>query len=356
MDGVELARQIAADLHRNAVERGLDPWSPYAFAVSEAERRDIDVEPTAVGAAILDGARAVLVSKDDLILHESIGSPFEDAFLVAHEIGHIELGDDSQRAPVRSINPARPAEPSPVGIDRVVDYGRRQRREIQMDLFAREFLLPRPVVRTLHVDEGLPASQIAERMGAPFEVVAQQLLDALLLPPIVPGREDEAQERPPNPLQVAAAAHRGKAYLLEAGPGTGKTQTLVARVDSLLDEGVDPRRIRTIGYSKFDICMHNRRELGFADPARPTVLYNPHPSPRLSSWYTMGTGLLEALAATGEFNLVFAPHGMMFARKWTVTVRPPAISRMRAPASRTSAISWACRGRSSSGISARRAD
>ncbi len=249
MDGVELARQIAADLHRNAVERGLDPWSPYAFAVSEAERRDIDVEPTAVGAAILDGARAVLVSKDDLILHESIGSPFEDAFLVAHEIGHIELGDDSQGEPVRSINPARPAEPSPVGIDRVVDYGRRQRREIQMDLFAREFLLPRPVVRTLHVDEGLTASQIAERMGAPFEVVAQQLLDALLLPPIVPGREDEAQERPPNPLQVAAAAHRGKAYLLEAGPGTGKTQTLVARVDSLLDEGVDPRRILLLTFS-----------------------------------------------------------------------------------------------------------
>mgnify|MGYP000325934284 CR=1 FL=1 len=26
------------------------------------------------------------------------------------------------------------------------------------------------------------------------------------------------------------AAHRGEAYLLEAGPGTGKTQTLIARV------------------------------------------------------------------------------------------------------------------------------
>lgn len=105
------------------------------------------------------------------------------------------------------------------------------------------------------------------------------------------------------------------------------------------EAGVDPRRIRTIGYSKFDICMHNRRELGFADPARPTVLYNPHPSPRLSSWYTMGTGLLEAFAATGEFNLVFAPHVMMFARKWTVTVSPPAISRMRAPPARIEASS-----------------
>ena len=48
---------------------------------------------------------------------------------------------------------------------------------------------------------------------------------------------------PLNPSQAAAAAHREQAYLLEAGPGTGKTQTLVARVEGLLEEGVDPRRI-----------------------------------------------------------------------------------------------------------------
>ncbi|MCL2330276.1 MAG: ATP-dependent helicase [Phycisphaerae bacterium] len=46
-----------------------------------------------------------------------------------------------------------------------------------------------------------------------------------------------------------AAAHRGVAYLLEAGPGTGKTQTLVARVESLLAEGVDPRRILLLTFS-----------------------------------------------------------------------------------------------------------
>ena len=46
------------------------------------------------------------------------------------------------RSEVTEIDPARPAEAAPVGLDRVVDYGRRQRREVQMDLFAREFLLP----------------------------------------------------------------------------------------------------------------------------------------------------------------------------------------------------------------------
>jgi len=249
MDGVELARQIAADLHNLAVARGVDPWSPYAFAVAEAERRGIDVEPTAAGAAILDGGRAVFVAEDDLILHENAATLFEQAFLVAHEVGHLELGDDAPGRPAVDVDPARAAEPSPVGFDRVVDYGRRQRREIQMDLFAREFLLPRPVVRSLHLDKGMTASEIADRLGAPFDVVAQQLLDALLLPAITPEPEKARRELPPNDLQKTAAYHRGDAYLLEAGPGTGKTQTLTARVESLLEEGVDPRRILLLTFS-----------------------------------------------------------------------------------------------------------
>lgn len=249
MDRVELARQVAAELHARLVASGADPWSPYDFAVAEARRRGIDVEPTAAGAAVLNGGRATFVAADDLILHESVGSPFEQAFLVAHEIGHVELGDDPEGEPVPTIDPSRAAEPSPVGMDRVVDYGRRQRREVQMDLFARELLLPRTLARALHIDEGLSASAIAAKFGAPFEVVAQQLFDALLLPPVPPATATTHVERPLNSLQASAAAHRGEAYLLEAGPGTGKTQTLIARVEGLLDEGVDPRRILLLTFS-----------------------------------------------------------------------------------------------------------
>lgn len=249
MDSVELARQVAAELHARLVASGADPWLPYDFAIAEAQRRGIDVEPTAAGAAVLNGGRATFVGADDLILHENIGSRFEQAFLVAHEIGHVELGDDPEGESASTIDPARAAEPSPVGIDRVIDYGRRQRREVQMDLFARELLLPRNVVRALHVDRGLSASEIAARLGAPFEVVAQQLFDALLLPPVPPTPAATHVERPLNPLQAAAAAHRGEAYLLEAGPGTGKTQTLIARVEGLLEEGIDPRRILLLTFS-----------------------------------------------------------------------------------------------------------
>ena len=249
MDGVEIGRQVAAELHAKAVAAGHDPRQSYEFAVSEAERRGIDVEATAAGANQLDGGRAVFIPVDALILHEKAGTRFEQAFLVAHELGHVELGDDVPGERAFNIDPARSAEPSPVGLDRVVDYGRRQRRETQMDLFAREFLLPRPVVRALHIDDGLTASEIADRFGAPFEVVAQQLLDALLLPPVSPLSEKPRAAIPPNGLQAAAAAHRGEAFLLEAGPGTGKTQTLVARVEGLLEDDVDPRRILVLTFS-----------------------------------------------------------------------------------------------------------
>jgi Zn-dependent peptidase ImmA (M78 family) len=192
---------------------------------------------------MLNGGRATFIPDAAFILHENVGTSFEQAFLVAHEIGHVELGDDPDAEPILNIDPARSSEASPIGIDRVVDYSPRQRREVQMDLFAREFLLPRSVVRKLHVEEGLIASQIAERFGAPFEVVAQQLLDALLLPPIALQPNAERVEHPLNTLQANAANHRGKAYLLVAWPGTGKTQTLPSRMEGLLSDGVDPHRI-----------------------------------------------------------------------------------------------------------------
>ncbi len=142
MDAVELARRSAAALHATAVAAGHDPCQPYAFAVAIANLRGLDVEPTKPGAAILDGGRATLIPKDDLIVHEKRGTDFERAFLVAHEIGHAELGDRRDPTDGTVVDPARSSEPAPIGPDRV-DYSRRQRREVQMDLFARELLLPR---------------------------------------------------------------------------------------------------------------------------------------------------------------------------------------------------------------------
>jgi len=102
-----------------------------------------------------------------------------------------------------------------------------------------------------------------------------------------------------------------------------------------VDAGVDPARIRVVGYPKFDLFADAPAvSLPFPDPTRPVVLYAPHPSPRLSSWFRMGQQVLDAFAGSDRFNLIFAPHVMLFQRRWTVTISPPAIRRMQLPVTR----------------------
>ncbi len=249
MNAIEIARRRAEALHAAAVAQGADPFDPYGFVLAEARRRDIEVTRVAPGDVRLHGGRALYDPGALAIVHEATGDPFLDAFLVAHELGHVELEGGEEGYVAVSPDPGRPAEASPVGLERVVDYGARERREVQMDLFAREFLLPRPVARRLHVGEGLTATEIAGRLGAGFPVVAAQLLDALLVPEIPPAPSRPREERALNEGQEAAARHRGTPYLLEAGPGTGKTHTLVARVGYLLAAGVDPSSIIVLTFS-----------------------------------------------------------------------------------------------------------
>lgn len=249
MDRIEAIRACAADLHAERIKKGGDPTAPYDFALREAEDRDIEVRKLSAGHPQLNGGRALFQRHADVILHEDTGSAFLDAFLVAHELGHDEFGGVVDIPPTMNIDPVRSADPSSVGADRVVDYSNRARQEVQMDLFAREFLFPRTLAWSSHVDEGLNAEAIAERLGAPYDIVAVQLFDALLLPPVEPDEETTSAPKPLNDEQKRATEHDGKALLLKAGPGTGKTQTLVGRLSVLKDRGVDPESILLLTFS-----------------------------------------------------------------------------------------------------------
>ncbi len=60
---------------------------------------------------------------------------------------------------------------------------------------------------------------------------------------------------------------------------------------------------------------------------RPTALYNPHPSPKLSSWYRHGRAVLDFFANRNDYQLIFAPHAMLFERRFVLTIDPLRISR-----------------------------
>lgn len=96
------------------------------------------------------------------------------------------------------------------------------------------------------------------------------------------------------------------------------------------DAGVPPEKIRITGYAKFDIVVPEQKPL-FPAFDRRTILYNPHPSPHLSSWFKFGAEVLEQFYQSGRYNLIFAPHVMLFARPWTVTIDRLSIASAKKP-------------------------
>ena len=252
MNATEAARREAERIHLAAVADGADPWNLLEFVSREAARRDLDVYALARGDSALKGGRAVLDHQAGCILYEDIGSAFDRAFLIAHELGHFVLEGGAEDVVTEEVEPDRSAEDAPVGVERVLDYGARERREVRMDRFARELLLPRSVARRHHIDGGCSSPDIATRLGAPLQVVQQQLLDGLLMPnepPVVAEPTAGVPVLTPDPTQITAANHRDTAFQLQAGPGTGKTRTLVQRIESLLTEGVDPLSILVLTFS-----------------------------------------------------------------------------------------------------------
>ena len=91
--------------------------------------------------------------------------------------------------------------------------------------------------------------------------------------------------------------------------------------DRLVSEaGLDPARISIVGYPKFDIVDPRGGTHPLCDDGRPLVLYNPHVSPHLSSWYRIGRQVLDWFVEHDEYHLIFAPHVMLFERPFVLTI------------------------------------
>ncbi len=87
------------------------------------------------------------------------------------------------------------------------------------------------------------------------------------------------------------------------------------------DVGMSPDAISVVGYPKFDMPRPQVQLPGLSTD-RPTVLYNPHPSPKLSSWYRHGRNVLDFFVDNPAFQLIFAPHSMLFERRFVITIDP----------------------------------
>ena len=251
MDAFEPIRKSAEHLHNKIIAAGTDPVDTAALITAAVAHLDLELVYLAPGDPALKNARAVFDEQSGTICCETAGDVTDRILLVAHELGHAHVHASSTACTKDDIDLSRSTEAVPVGLQRVEDYGTRERRELQANVFAREFLLPRSFARRLYIDKTMTASAIASHTNLPKTLVRQQIFDALLLPTVEEVAPAMASSYTPSPdqSQDRASTHRGSPFLLQAGPGTGKTRTLVKRVESLLAEGVDPASLLVLTFS-----------------------------------------------------------------------------------------------------------
>jgi DNA helicase-2/ATP-dependent DNA helicase PcrA len=200
---------------------------------------------------LLDGAEAVYRPEQKHIYFSSSTPPAVAAFHVAHEFAHHWIDDLVSHCLDNDLDVFTPAEPEMSLVGEPDTYSPKERIEAQANLFAREFLLPRAKLAARWVESRRGASEIAEELGLPRSLVMQQLADALLLPE--EGLESSEPEKPPGPDESQAAAMGATSGPIRicAGPGTGKSTTLVGRAKHLVERGENERSIVVLTFSNF---------------------------------------------------------------------------------------------------------
>lgn len=227
-------------------------YSAVALLAAAAESTGIHAYPVPAGDSLLDGGEAVLDREAGVIWYNRDIEPTQAAFYIAHEYAHFWLDGTYARCVQEDVDAQATEEPGHVGVQQVEGYGPEERREREANVFAREFLLPTDVIRQWYEAEGLDATAIADRVGVSEAMVLHQLSYAVLTPGIADAvAADNAPIEPPalDASQQEAAVAACGPILVEAGPGTGKTRTLVGRIVHLVRQDVEPSSILALTFS-----------------------------------------------------------------------------------------------------------
>ncbi len=254
MDQWDVIRNLARAKRREIDEHARSERALDLISAAE-ELTKIQCVPLSKDDPLLYGSDAVLAAEDKRIWYNKEVDPLLLSGYLIHEYAHfwIEGGNVSCSEP--DFEARLPEEKTPVGTDRVENYNPRERREALANVFAREFLLPTDRLQLWFIHEKWTASQIARHMGVTETLVFSQLTD-LLLVPANDGEKAENIDSSSHPdteldFSQSTAAHAPVGPLLiEAGPGTGKTQTLVGRIEFLVtQQQVDPQSILVLTFS-----------------------------------------------------------------------------------------------------------
>jgi DNA helicase-2/ATP-dependent DNA helicase PcrA len=144
-------------------------------------------------------------------------------------------------------------------------YSPRSRRELAANLFAAELLMPLDRVRALYLEAALPPQQLASLFGVSAAAMLNRL--ASLLKEFPPMQEEKVSQQPAavaageGPAAARAASNYDEFQraaieaptpaLIVAGPGSGKTSTLIGRATYLIQRlRVPPQQILALTFSR----------------------------------------------------------------------------------------------------------
>jgi superfamily I DNA/RNA helicase len=239
--------------------------TPKALISAALKLEDLQLDRYEPGTKAGPGVFGFL-DREGMIVNVASGQSAEDeAVVIAHELGHYYLHRDPRHEVTVKIA-VLGGDPVESGAGRVSGYSSRERKEVQADVFAGEFLCPADWLRQEILDRGKTPSEIARELTLPPNLVLNQAIRALLLPALRPRLSKPQQAAIALDESQSEAAKWGNGPLLvDAGPGTGKTRTLVERVQHLLNSGVSAASILALTFSR-KAAEEMRERISIANP------------------------------------------------------------------------------------------
>lgn len=231
----------------------------------------------------------------------------EKLVVFAHELGHVVLHKRlfDRDVIVDDIVASAYGDAGPAAIAR---YSPRVREEAEAKAFALEFLCPSPQVlaQWRAAEPGTTITALAEAFGVDGGTAKIQLANALY--DIATGADRPAatarREVRFTDDQVNAARHVGGPALVDAGPGTGKTATLIRRLEFALDEqGATPGQVLVLTFSNEAVQeLYERIEARFgAEPAGRMTIATFHGfGMEMLRWHRQQVGLPDGFSLMDE--------------------------------------------------------
>lgn len=217
-----------------------------------SERHEIEIVPVDANALLQGGRAEIVPAEGSLYYDRRLENRPEELFeVIAHEYGHLILHHDSFTVAQGDL--IRGSVFLDSGSSRLSRYSPRSEQESQASAFGAEFICPAgELFARWRGDPDLTLANVASDYHATESLIRLQLAEGLYLHvtggPVTPNEKE--QERQPTTEQEEAATFCGTPALVDAGPGTGKTSTLVRRIVYLIREkSIPPQNILVLTFS-----------------------------------------------------------------------------------------------------------